>query len=362
MGDKLRSKDRGGLGIRDLRKHNNSLLMKWLWRYNKEGQALWKEMIRCKYGEDGNWCSNVSVDTYGVGVWRTIRNLWPILEANLHIKVGDGKSTKFWKDIWINQRPLKDSYPDLFLLCNNPEAWVNECWTAHGWNLTFRRFLNDWEVERVANLLEEIGAFPGTNNEPDSVRWSHSEDGIFTVGRAYKWENSQESNNQQNLWRKVWRNSAPTKIKCFTWLVVRRACLTHEVLKKKGMTIVSWCSLCGKTEETNNHLFVHCSFTAQIWAIFLNISDTKWTMPEHTADLLSCWIRRGGSKRQKTWWSLIPHCIWLAVWIERNNRNFEDIFNSIHKVKWNCIVSLFFWCKELGLEDSDQLIEFLGAL
>ena len=58
----LHRKDKGGLGIRDLRKHNNSLLMKWLWRYTEERQALWKNLIKCKYGEDGFWCSNISTD------------------------------------------------------------------------------------------------------------------------------------------------------------------------------------------------------------------------------------------------------------------------------------------------------------
>jgi len=66
----LKSKDKGGMGIRDLRKQNNSLLMKCLWRYNEEGQALWKDVIRSKYGEYNPWCNNVSVDAYGVGVWR----------------------------------------------------------------------------------------------------------------------------------------------------------------------------------------------------------------------------------------------------------------------------------------------------
>ncbi|WMV57703.1 hypothetical protein MTR67_051088, partial [Solanum verrucosum] len=154
----------------------------------------------------------------------------------------------------------------------------------------------------------------------------------------------------------------PTKVKCFTWLIIRKACLTHEILRKKRKIILPWCSLCGKTGETNSHLFLHCTFTAEIWSMFLNYLEVKWTMPEHTADLLSCWIRRGGSKRQKTWWNLIPHCIWWIVWKERNSRNFEDISNSIHKVKWNCIVSLYFWCKEIGLEDSDQLLELLGSL
>lgn len=34
--------------------------------------------------------------------------------------------------------------------------------------------------------------------------------------------------------------------------------------------------------------------------------------------------------------------------------NFEDISKSIYTVKWNCIVSLCFWCKEIGLDNSDQ--------
>ncbi|KAG5605409.1 hypothetical protein H5410_026901 [Solanum commersonii] len=158
------------MGIRDLRKQNNSLLMKWLLRYNEEGQALWKDVIRSKYGEYNPWCSNVSVDAYGVGVWNTIRNLRQKLEANTYIEVGDGRRTKFWTDAWNKQIPLKESFPDLFLLCSNPDANINECWTAQGWDLIFRRFLNDWEVERVAKLLELLEKFSGITNAPDSLR------------------------------------------------------------------------------------------------------------------------------------------------------------------------------------------------
>ncbi|KAG5631747.1 hypothetical protein H5410_003464 [Solanum commersonii] len=85
-------------------------------------------------------------------------------------------------------------------------------------------------------------------------------------------------------------------------------------------------------------------------------------MPEHTADLLSCWIRRGGSKSQKAWWRIIPHCIWWTIWKERNSRNFEDRSYSIQKVRWDCIASFYFWCKEKGLEDTKQIVELLGSL
>ncbi|KAG5627684.1 hypothetical protein H5410_012902 [Solanum commersonii] len=113
-------------------------------------------------GEDGKMPA-LTLMEWGIC---TTRNLRPKLEVNLHIKVGDGKRTRFWRDIWINQLPLKDSYPDLFLLCNNPEAWINEFWTAQG-----------------------------TNSEPDSVRRSHNEDGVFTADQAYKMESLQQSNN-----------------------------------------------------------------------------------------------------------------------------------------------------------------------
>lgn len=57
--------------------------------------------------------------------------------------------------------------PDMFTICNNPEATVKERWTEHGWDLSFRRLLNDWEVDRVANLPHEIGDFTGTTSVPD---------------------------------------------------------------------------------------------------------------------------------------------------------------------------------------------------
>lgn len=108
------------------------------------------------------------------------------------------------------------------------------------------------------------------------------------------------------LWRMVWRTLAPTKVKYFMSWVARRACLTDDVMKKK-MTLVSWYSLCGKAEETNNHLFWHCRFTTQIWIIFLSLTEITGTMPEHTVDLLSWWIRIGESKSHKAWGEKIPH-------------------------------------------------------
>lgn len=42
---------------------------------------------------------------------------------------------------------------------------------------------------------------------------------------------------------------------------------------------------------------------------------------------------------------------------ERNGRCFEDKSNSFQKIKENCIVSSYFWNKEVGLEDSDHFAD-----
>lgn len=141
-----------GLGIKNLGLLNKCLLSKWLWRFIKEEHALWKEVVINKYGQSEQWVANMVTNTCGVSVWRSIRNLGSKLAENLSFKVGEGTKIFFWKDEWLGQESLKDAFPNLFS-CDNPGATNAETLSPQGWNLTFRRLLNDWEVDRVAVLL-----------------------------------------------------------------------------------------------------------------------------------------------------------------------------------------------------------------
>jgi hypothetical protein len=46
-----KSKKQGGLGIKDLRRMNISLLCKWWWRLEKE-EGLWQQILNHKYMKD----------------------------------------------------------------------------------------------------------------------------------------------------------------------------------------------------------------------------------------------------------------------------------------------------------------------
>ncbi|WMV23101.1 hypothetical protein MTR67_016486 [Solanum verrucosum] len=52
---------------------------------------------------------------------------------------------------------------------------------------------------------------------------------------------------------------------------------------------------------------IRSQVTSQIWAIFISMTRENWTMPEHTANLLSRWIRRGVSISQQSGGKLYQH-------------------------------------------------------
>jgi hypothetical protein len=50
--DVCKSKNEGGLGVRDLRLVNISLLTKWRWKLLSNVNEVWKDVIVAKYGGD----------------------------------------------------------------------------------------------------------------------------------------------------------------------------------------------------------------------------------------------------------------------------------------------------------------------
>ena len=119
-------KRKGCLGVRNLSLMNITLLSKWNWRYANEREALWKQVISQKYGEeDGRWHSCEVSERYGVRLWKAIRNEYNYLSGRLAYQVGNGQRVIFWTDKWCGDEPLCESLCSLFTLSSSKEAWVN---------------------------------------------------------------------------------------------------------------------------------------------------------------------------------------------------------------------------------------------
>ncbi|RVW79726.1 hypothetical protein CK203_042340 [Vitis vinifera] len=140
-----------GLGIRNLVALNKALLRKWSWRFAKEREPLWKQVIIDKFGLE-----------------RGVRN---------------GRRVKFWKDLWCEDQTLKDAFPTLFLLAVEKDGSVSDAWEESGelgyWSPHFSRHLNDWEMGEVESLFRKLHSLAVRRDVDDTLSWRESGTGCF---------------------------------------------------------------------------------------------------------------------------------------------------------------------------------------
>jgi hypothetical protein len=94
-------KDEGGLGVRDLRRVNLSLLANWQWRFLDPSQSGWKALLIAKYGVHlaSDDIQQLNGDVRRASTWwKDICNLqgdrrW--FEQATVKKVGDGGALRF---------------------------------------------------------------------------------------------------------------------------------------------------------------------------------------------------------------------------------------------------------------------------
>jgi hypothetical protein len=115
-------RSQGGLGVRDIGKVNLSLLIKWRWRLLHHSHAFWKDILLARYGTEArfnvHWCG-ASLPIHASLWWKdmcridiTENGSW--FAQNIRRKMGNGMTTRFWRDVWIWDSPLCDRFPRLF--------------------------------------------------------------------------------------------------------------------------------------------------------------------------------------------------------------------------------------------------------
>ncbi|GJT05143.1 putative RNA-directed DNA polymerase, eukaryota, reverse transcriptase zinc-binding domain protein [Tanacetum coccineum] len=116
----------GGLDIGSLRVSNLSLLAKWWWRFLCETSSIWASIIKSIHGQHGG-LQDISTIRNKSGAWYQIAKLNQDLTSygiDLHtlfrLKIGNGESTSFWKDVWVGNSPLCNAFPRLFRLELHP--------------------------------------------------------------------------------------------------------------------------------------------------------------------------------------------------------------------------------------------------
>jgi hypothetical protein len=148
----------GGLGIQNVRKFNQALLGKWLWRYAHKEGAWWRTVLVAKYGSSrDDWRSCDITESHGVGLWKFICMGWNKFKCHFKFDLGVGSRISFWNDVWCEESPLKDTFPVFFSIARFREASIaDNMERSNGtiqWNIVFIRLIHDWEVEILLHSI-----------------------------------------------------------------------------------------------------------------------------------------------------------------------------------------------------------------
>ena len=145
--------------------------MDWKWRYN--GSAVASQFILAV-----NSLFNCGSSTE------------KILKEGLRMVLGNGRRIDFWRELGNDDLQLLNAFPRIFSLSskkNGPVdsfgSWQGQVWV---WDIPLRRPCFDWEKDIWNAFASRLEQFKPRTLFQDTIAWSFSPKGIFSVGSFRK--------------------------------------------------------------------------------------------------------------------------------------------------------------------------------
>ncbi|XP_026454189.1 uncharacterized protein LOC113355526 [Papaver somniferum] len=240
--------EEGGLGLRILEVINKALLMKLLWKIENE-DVEWTLFMRSKYKDkNGEWIKYHKHST----IWPGLK--WVISEVQEGSRwiVGDGENISVWRDKWIKDYALIERH------------LVDEYIMQNG-TMRVKDLIHNGEWCVPAKLLQYFDAseLPVLMGGKDRKIWAKDKIGNFTVSNAAQMIRKKYF---IKAWaHQVWQPCIHPYTSTNLWKILRGSCATEESVRKKGFSTVSKCYLCGKAQDTMEHILWHCEFSENVW-------------------------------------------------------------------------------------------------
>ena len=142
-----------------------------MWRYPREGLALWHQVILSIYGSHSNgWNANTIVRWSHRCPWKAIVQVSQELSKFTLFVVGDRERIWFWEDLWWGDQPLGVQYPRLLRVVTDKNTHISSILgSTHpfSWNFNFRRNLSDSKIEYLEGLMQSLDHLHLSHSIPD---------------------------------------------------------------------------------------------------------------------------------------------------------------------------------------------------
>lgn len=296
----IRPTELGGLGIPDLKLVATAFEAKWLWLQKADTERA---------------CASLPL--------KLSDEARAFFRASTYTIIGDGRSTLFGTDSWINGVAVRSFAPTLLQFV--PQRVINRMTVADGltdsyWIRTITGGISTpatLEYLQLWHALEDLQL----TEAPDRLVWRWEASGTFSAKSAYLALHLGSHPIPGCI--KVWDVWAPLKIKLFLWLAIRRRQWTADRRRRHGLTSHDDCFLCDQMPETIDHIVVDCSFSRVIWTSAAAALGTNLQL-QPAGTILDWWdvwrsLWPGYEKGADSLFTLIA---W-ELWKERNARCFR---------------------------------------
>ncbi|GJZ99921.1 RNA-directed DNA polymerase, eukaryota [Tanacetum coccineum] len=272
----LASKKQGGLGVSSFYALNRALLVKWVWRFLSRDNSLWARIIHAIHGLNGQELSASHSST-----WSSIVKEINILKtqgidiiSHCKIRVGNGRSTSFWNDLWIGDSCFRYKFPRLYALDINKECTVADKMVA-SFTSSFRREVRGGaESLQLTQILDLLGTVILSNME-DRWIWDLNGDGEFCVKDVRNLLDVTFLPKADSPTR--WIKTIPIKVNIFAWKVSLDRLPTRSNLARRGVLVPSSsCLICNVSDEDLAHLLFRCDLAIEVTRLVYRWWNLVW--------------------------------------------------------------------------------------
>ncbi|KAJ1419239.1 Ribonuclease H-like superfamily [Sesbania bispinosa] len=187
-------------------------------------------------------------------------------------------------------------------------------------------------------IIEEIvSSGVQMHDDRDSVHWSPSADGLFSIKSAVASFRDPIVATHAPLFKRIWSWVGPQRIRAFLWLLGSNALLSNSNRVRRHIAQSGICSICLRTDESNLHAVRDCGWARSVWLRFL----PRRNLREFFNLSLHDWISSNLSGNQypsSSNWNLTFPFVAAGIWYARNAYLFDDspldiatISSSIHR-------------------------------
>jgi hypothetical protein len=327
-------KEQGGLGIRNLLRHNQALMANLAAKLLSDGTGPCFDWLSRWYLQGQIPNEPHSQDT---PFWKSLLKAISIVQGTTRCIVKSGKSIAFWIDNWTELGRLNEAFPILYSYAKNETCTVKSQFTGNGWEPELHESLSATAQLQLQALLAYLqNNHPQLSEDPDArllvtTGKSPTTKGYYSLlcDHGMRW--------LPKNW--VWTATVPHRHKIFLWLAFRDRLNTNGNMTKKKWRQDAGCDLCPAIESIH-HITLHCKYSNWVW--------DKWMLSEAASQATSIthFVQHIQSTKDGITAQAWPICFaagMLNLWKMRNDRIFNQKHTTRRMLRWSVANDIELW-------------------